>query len=76
MLPFKDQKNLKVKEKLIPWGLRLASNQWQNENKGEWETNSVRIRLDSNQWQKELKEEREINSLTTKTCFKSLAKRT
>ena len=74
MVPFNGQKNLKKKERLITYGLRLASIQWQKEHGGEWETIPYGLTLTSIQWLKELEDEREHNSLRIKTYFHSMEK--
>ena len=74
MAPFNGQKTLKKKERLISYGLRLASIQWQKEHGEEWETIPYGLRLASIQWLKELIDEREHNSLRITTYFHSMAK--
>ena len=44
MLPINDNWNINENEKPIPYGLRLASSQWQMEQKGERETYSLWIK--------------------------------
>ena len=44
MIPIKGKRNVKDNEKLIPYGLRIASIQWPKELKEERETNSIRIK--------------------------------
>ena len=78
MLSFDGKKSLKKKDKPIPWGLRLASIQFEKEPKVEQENVSLGIKtwFHSIEKKKELKEEREINSLWIKTCFHSIGKGT
>ena len=44
MVPINGKRKVKDNEKLIPYGLRLASIQWPEEHKGESEMNSLRIK--------------------------------
>ena len=53
MLLINGQRNIKENEKPIPFGLRLASNQWPKNIKVNEKPIPSRLRLTSNQWPKE-----------------------